>query len=117
MCADRSTLLDIFSKQMRTSRVSFSSFDVLTSLDLSTELSTSSISISSSSVPVSLAKLVLSCDFSDSASFTDCLANIFNISGVIGSHEANASKTDNAATRTVGSVRMRHALRNNGEIH
>lgn len=102
---NHSTLLDIFSKQTRSSKLILSSLDVLISLQLSTELSISSISISSSSsVPISLVELALNCNLPGFVSLTDCLANIFDISEVIGSLEANASKTDNAATRTVGSV-------------
>lgn len=67
---------------------------------------TSSISISSSSVPTSLIEPVLNCNPSDSILPIDCLANMLNISGVIDSLEANASKMDRAATRTVGSMQI-----------
>lgn len=89
---------------MRTSKQMFLSFDIdIISLQLFAEFSISSISISSSSVLTSLMEPVSNCDFSDSVSFTVCLANILNISSVIGSLDANASKMDSAATRTVGS--------------
>lgn len=88
---------------MRISKQMFS-FDIdVISLQLFVEFSISSISISSSSVPTSLMEPVSNCDLSDSIPPTVCLANMLNISGVIGSFEANASKMDSAATRTVGS--------------
>lgn len=70
----------MFSKQTRISQQMFSFFDVLISLQLLTELSISSISISSSSVPTSLIEPVSSCNFPNSIPPIDCLANIFNIS-------------------------------------
>jgi len=51
-------------------------------------------------------ELVSNCELSDPISPTVCLANIFNTSCVIGSLEANASKIDSAATRTVGSRKI-----------